>query len=208
MKRYSVPFAAVLSLFLLLLPAFGQCYSAKKKYEIWLPVQSGHRPSEWGYNYPNGRFSGVLANVYFANLGLPVYAAEEAAFFGWTPGVIGEWWWAEAYRNLSVTMIWNEAFLSDLSCDGDRYLDRHFGFADYRGSGAEVKIRIGDVAWSNYYHVMAVPLDAVLVGDSWFSLSGEVIGRQVWPEIGDFAVIQERKEGDVELPGIPAPQYF
>lgn len=35
-----------------------------------------------------------------------------------------------------LMMNWNDAWLSNKSCDGDNYLDRHYGYASYQGSGA------------------------------------------------------------------------
>lgn len=65
---------------------------------------------QWGYNYQANMFNG-----WYDNNPRPS-----------TPVTGGDW----------LMMKWNNAWLSNVDCDGDSKLDRHFGFPSYVGSGA------------------------------------------------------------------------
>lgn len=67
---------------------------------------------EWGYNYQAMMFNGYYCDSY-----------RDAA-------------WCQAYKDIELSMKWNEAWLSNQDCDGDGKLDRHYGFDSYIGSGA------------------------------------------------------------------------
>ena len=70
---------------------------------------------EWGYNYQAHIFEGLYSN---ASRPSPPYTEENAPSKTW------------------LLMKWNDAWLSNKSCDGDLLLDRHYGYETYIGSGA------------------------------------------------------------------------
>lgn len=67
---------------------------------------------DWGYNYQGHFFHGGYCDAY-----------RNAA-------------WCQPYKDVQVSMKWNDAWLSNKDCDGDGLLDRHLGFNSYIGSGA------------------------------------------------------------------------
>lgn len=67
---------------------------------------------EWGYNYQGHFFLGGYCDAY-----------RDAA-------------WCQPYKDVKLSMKWNDAWLSNVDCDGDGLLDRHYGFDSYIGSGA------------------------------------------------------------------------
>lgn len=98
--------------------------------------------------------------------------------------------------DVDLVMKWNDAWLSDSSCDGDLLLDRHYGFPSYRGSGAWVTNhqkgsyeQDGETChWNYFVKIVAAPADATLDGGVWHTADGTEIGPAIW---GDFAIIQE-----------------
>lgn len=81
-------------------------------------LQSSYGPvlttgyDQWGYNYQANMFNGKYCDSY-----------HNAA-------------WCQPYKDIDLMMKWNNAWLSNQSCDYDLLLDRHFGFDSYIGSGA------------------------------------------------------------------------
>ena len=81
----------------------------------------------------------------------------------------------------------------DEDCDGDSYLDRHAGFASYRGSGAQLTNMLrgtieqnGELCdWHYVYWIVAAPSDARLQNGVWIAADGSQLGAQIW---SDFAV--------------------
>lgn len=67
---------------------------------------------QWGYNYQANMFNGMYCDAY-----------RDAA-------------WCQQFKDVSLTMKWNNAWLSNQDCDNDALLDRHYGFSSYVGSGA------------------------------------------------------------------------
>ncbi len=65
----------------------------------------------WGYNYQARMFNGLYGN----------FSRPEPPYTDDT---------------LSLIMKWNDAWLSNKSCDDNLSLDRHYGFPGYKGSGA------------------------------------------------------------------------
>lgn len=101
--------------------------------------------------------------------------------------------------DVDLVMKWNDAWLSNKDCDGDGKLDRHYGFASYKGSGAwctnhqSGKVEWPDGSgkmktWTYQCKIVAVPSDAVLVDGWWKTAEGILIGYAIW---GDFAVTEE-----------------
>jgi hypothetical protein len=65
---------------------------------------------QWGYNYEAHMFNG-----WYDNYSRPIVPVTEGDV---------------------LMMKWNDSWLSNVDCDGDGKLDRHYGFPTYRGSGA------------------------------------------------------------------------
>ena len=95
-----------------------------------------------------------------------------------------------------LMMKWNDAWLSNKSCDSDLLLDRYYGFDSYIGSGAWLTNHmwgtyVGDdgntYAWTYFVKIVAAPADAHVTGGMWYTADGEEIGPVIW---GEFAVIQ------------------
>jgi hypothetical protein len=128
----------------------------------------------WGYNYQARIFNGTYCDAY-----------QDAA-------------WCQPYSDVELEMKWNDAWLSNSSCDNNLLLDRHFGLAAYRGSGAwttnhQKGVYFDPVTgkkqrWNYFVKIVAVPLDATLSGGTWTAVDGTQIGPMIWDE---FAIIQE-----------------
>jgi len=127
---------------------------------------------EWGYNYQAHLFSGGYCDAY-----------RDAA-------------WCQPYKDVHLMMKWNDAWLSNMDCDGDGKLDRHYGYASYIGSGAWLTNhqwgayeQDGQTCWWNYFvKIVAAPEDANLVDGVWYNADGVEIGPEIW---GAFAIIQQ-----------------
>lgn len=98
-----------------------------------------------------------------------------------------------------LIMKWNDAWLSKQDCDGNGFLDRHFGSLTYKGSGAwltnhmtgKVEWPLGSgkyKTWTYFCKIVAPPEDAVLDGAVWKTSEGITIGPALW---GQFAIIEE-----------------
>ena len=144
----------------------------------------------FGYNYQAHMFSGSYANAYLGGAGFPPYTGDAYAYLAENPLAANNWAWP--YRDVKVSMKWNDAWLSNMDCDGDGKLDRHYGFTSYIGSGAwETNHMWGEDngdKWNYFCKIVAVPLDAVKTGGIWYTADGTEIGPDIW---GVFAVIQE-----------------
>jgi len=134
-------------------------------------IQTGF--DEWGYNYEAHMFNGKYCESY-----------RNAS-------------WCLPYATVDLLMKWNDSWLSNKDCDGDQQLDRHYGFASYRGSGAWLTNHQKDTyiddkgkkqRWEYFVKIVAAPADATLNGSTWFAADGTEIGPVIW---GEFAVIQE-----------------
>jgi len=126
---------------------------------------------EWGYNYQAHMFNGGYCDAY-----------RNAA-------------WCQPYKEDELMMKWNDAWLSNMDCDDDGLLDRHYGYDSYIGSGAWLTNHIrgsyeqdGTVCeWDYFTKIIAAPLDATLIGGVWHAADGTEIGPVIW---GEFATIQ------------------
>ena len=127
----------------------------------------------WGYNYEAHIFNGRYCDSY-----------RNAA-------------WCQPYADVELLMKWNDAWLSNKSCDSDALLDRHRGFLSYIGSGAwltnhQKGVYIDDnnkkQRWEYFVKIVAVPADATEAGGIWYAADGTQIGATIW---GEFAVIQD-----------------
>jgi hypothetical protein len=155
----------------------------------------------FGYNYQARIFNGSYANVYLGGDGYPPYCGDDVAYRerlveeGYTSAPFGKWYWP--YRDVQLQMKWNDAWLSNMDCDGDGKLDRHRGFDSYIGSGAWITNHMrgedeGEV-WTYFTKIVAVPADAVLEGGIWYTADGTEIGPVIW---GQFATIQQVLSGE------------
>jgi hypothetical protein len=93
-------------------------------------------------------------------------------------------------------MKWNSAWMSNLDCDGDTKLDRHFGYSSYIGSGAWLtneqsgKVDVGGKSkqWTYFVKIVAADSTDKLINGKWYTSAGQEIGVAIW---GEFAVVQE-----------------
>lgn len=107
------------------------------------------------------------------------------------------------FCDVELIMKWNDAWLSNKSCDFDTKLDRHFGFESYRGSGAwltnhqsgwVVDAKGKRRKWTYFVKIVSAPEDAYVdapydsAGNgTYYTVDGIQIGPQIW---GAHAVIQ------------------
>lgn len=128
---------------------------------------------EWGYNYQAHLFNGGYCDAY-----------RDAA-------------WCQPYRDVQLLMKWNDAWLSNMDCNGDGLLDRHNGFNSYIGSGAwTTNHQSGEyldeegvlVKWNYFVKIVAAPADASVVDGVWYAADGTEIGAVIW---GAFAIVQQ-----------------
>jgi hypothetical protein len=145
----------------------------------------------YGYNYQAHMFDGSYANAYLNSYGFPPYMGDDAAYLAANPTVVNTWVWQ--YRADRVLMKWNDAWLSNLDCNGDGMLDRHYGYSSYIDSGAwetnhQWGTNLDSTKWDYFVKIVAPPADATPVGGNWLAADGSLIGYSIW---GDFAVTQE-----------------
>jgi hypothetical protein len=152
----------------------------------------------YGYNYQAHIFDGSYANAYLGGGGFAPYLgsgeAYDAAYLVDNPGAGGTWYWP--YRSTRVLMKWNDAWLSNLDCNGDWLLDRHYGYVSYKDSGAWETNHMWDsytdsisgtmCTWNWFTKIVAAPEDATLTGGYWYNSDGTEIGTVLW---GEFATI-------------------
>lgn len=100
------------------------------------------------------------------------------------------------YDDVTLIMKWNDAWLSNMDCDEDGLLDRHYGFDSYIGSGAWLTNHQSGFEegkkWTYFVKIVAVPADAYVDGDKWYQADGMEIGPVIW---GAFAVILRVESG-------------
>jgi len=92
------------------------------------------------------------------------------------------------YCDVNLIMKWNDAWLSNVDCDEDDLLDRHYGFASYIGSGAWLTNHQWGEGWNYFVKIVAAPLDAYTSDGSWYAADGVEIGPVIW---GAFAIVQQ-----------------
>lgn len=127
---------------------------------------------KWGYNYQARIFNGYYCDAY-----------RDAA-------------WCQPWKEVRLIMKWNDAWLSNMDCDGDGLLDRHYGYTSYIGSGAwctnhmsgEYELDGKKCLWEEFVKIVAAPADAILLGGVWYAADGTEIGPSIW---GEFAIIQD-----------------
>jgi hypothetical protein len=102
------------------------------------------------------------------------------------------------YCDDDLIMVWNDAWLSNKSCDEDNLLDRHYGSPSYLGSGAWLtNYQAGEYEdeatgqickWNYFVKIVAMPEDAYKVEGVWYNADDVAIGPDIW---GQFAIVQE-----------------
>ena len=148
----------------------------------------------WGYNYQARMFNGGYCDAY-----------RNAA-------------WCQPYKDVSLIMKWNDAWLSNKDCSNDGLLDRYYGFSSYIGSGAwltnhqsgSYELNGEACNWNYFVKIVAAPADATKAGGVWYAADGTEIGTVIW---GEFAIIQQvENDPCAELNGVsynsPAPTGF
>ena len=95
------------------------------------------------------------------------------------------------FGSYKIMLKWNDVYLSNKDCDGDGFLDRHYGFDSYIGSGAWwtehwTGTDWNGCNWNHFLKIVAVPTDAYIQGYYWYTSDGEEIG----PALGEFAITQ------------------
>src|SRR3989338_10766222 len=102
--------------------------------------------------------------------------------------------WCQPYKDVSLIMKWNDAWLSNKDCNKDGLLDRYYGFSSYVGSGAwltnhmsgsytsTVNGKEKEFTWTYFVKIVAVPSDATLVGSLWYDAASVEIGPVIWGE--------------------------
>lgn len=118
---------------------------------------------QWGYNYQAHLFNGLDCN----------HDRDGAD--------------CQPSDNVELSMKWNDAYLSNQDCDGDGFLDRHYGFASYQGSGAWLTNHYAGTytyngktcRWSEVYKFVAAPADAHQADGMWYAADGTEIGQVV-----------------------------
>jgi hypothetical protein len=125
---------------------------------------------ERGYNYQGRMFSGSFCDAY----------GDEAL--------------CQLFEGIDLLMQWNDQWLSNEDCDGDRLLDLHRGFDSYIGSGAWVTNQMtgeyldeegNPCQLSSFAKIVAVPVDAVLKDGIWYTAGNDLIGANI---LGEFAI--------------------
>ena len=97
------------------------------------------------------------------------------------------------YCDVDLMMKWNDAWLSNVSCDEDYKLDRHYDYLSYIGSGAWLTnhqrgVNEDGSHWEYFVKIVAAPADATVAGGFWYTADGTEIGPVIW---GEFAIIQQ-----------------
>ncbi len=85
------------------------------------------------------------------------------------------------YCDVKLVMKWNDAWLSNMDCDGDDALDRYYGFESYIGSGAWLTnhqwgYNDDGTKWVYFVKIVAAPADATVDGGKWYAADGTEIG--------------------------------
>ena len=174
MKKTLLVIVVIVSISLFSSMSFAQCVTIQDGVlagSDGVLLQTGY--DAWGYNYQAHIFNGYYCDAY-----------RNAA-------------WCQAYVDVELEMKWNDAWMSNQSCDGNGSLDRHYGFPSYKGSGAwETNHQKGTYVdtngkkqrWNYFVKIVAAPLNAYASGGMYYAADGSEIGPVIWT---DFAIIQE-----------------
>jgi hypothetical protein len=166
------------------------------------PLQLGY--DVFGYNYQAHLFVGWYYN--YNTSGLPPYEGDDDAYYQRLVDeefvvsradaeAMMETKWTWPYRNVLLIMKWNDAWLSNMDCDGDGKLDRHFGYDSYIGSGAwETNHMFGTnpdgTRWNYFVKIVAAPAEAYKVGGYWYTVDGIEIGPVIWSSFAKIQIVE------------------
>ena len=133
------------------------------------PITTGY--DQWGYNYQGHMFNGGYCDAYRGAT------------------------WCQEYADVELMMKWNDAWLSNKSCDDDLLLDRQGGYPTYIGSGAWLTNHQAGLVlangkmrkWTYFVKIVAAPDDATVIDGVWWTVDGIELGPVIW---GSFAVVQ------------------
>jgi hypothetical protein len=101
--------------------------------------------------------------------------------------------WAYPYREVDLTMKWNDAWISNMDRDEDGELDRHWGYPSYADSGAWLTNHQSGVdEGENWVYFVKIVTPSPLRGDYvsggyWYTSDDIEIGPVIW---GAFAKVQ------------------
>ncbi len=170
----------------------------------WLedqPLQVGY--DAFGYNYQAHLFNGSYANAYLGKDGFPPYEGDTDAYLAENPDFVvylaedkARYW---QYRDVELTMKWNDAWLSNKDCNDDGILDRP---SNPIGSGAwdtnhQSGVYDDGTKWTYFVKIVAAPAYAYkepanangsTIPGTWYTADGTEIGPVIW---GSFARIQQ-----------------
>jgi len=184
----------------------GEVFYSAGHYLAGQPIPTGF--DDYGYNYQGHMFKGSYYNSYAGGAGYPPYLGDDEAYLAENPDAANHWAWP--YREVKLTMKWNDAWISNKDFDGDNLLDRHYGYPGYPDSGAWLTnhqsgeyVLDGEVIKWNYFVKIVTPSPAngdVLLDGVWYDADGVEIGPVIW---GAFAtVMQVENDPGMDLHGV------
>ena len=143
----------------------------------------------FGYNYQAHMFSGSYFNAYAGGAGFSPYEGDDDAYLIENPGAANHWAWP--YRDIDLSMKWNDAWLSNQDMNSDGALDRHYGYPGYTDSGAwltnhmsgsnevEVDGKIRQAHWTYFVKIVTPSSLATKTDGVWYNEEGiEIAGPQ------------------------------
>lgn len=168
--------------------------------------------NEFGYNYGSGSFNGNYYNFILvqSESPLPPFIDDEKTYLARNSGATGEWSWQ--FRDVKLSVNWNESFLSSKDCNKDGFLDRASDSSgSYLGTDAWVTMHADgkynssvddtqECTIKDFVKLVAAPKTAYLNEDvaGYFgegvyfdSKGGQEIGPALWR---DFIVVQSKTE--------------
>lgn len=160
------------------------------------PIETGFDP--YGYNYQGHMFSGSYFNSYAGGAGFPAWEGDDDAYLADNPTADLHWAWP--YREVNLSMKWNDAWISNQDLDEDGSLDRHAGYPSYTGSGAWLtnhqsgtyvttkKGKDKKSHWTYFTKIVTPGFSAYQLGGVWYDVNNLEIGPAIW---GAFATVQE-----------------
>lgn len=172
----------------------GQVFYSSGHYLAGTPIPTGF--DDYGYNYQAHMFRGSYYNSYAGGDGYPAWTGNDEAYLAENPAAASHWAWP--YREVSLTMKWNDAWISNVDHDGDNLLDRHWGYTSYDGSGAWLtNHQSGEDEGVHWTYFVKIVTPSTADGDYldtgvWYNSEGVEIGPVIW---GAFAIIQQVESG-------------
>ena len=125
---------------------------------------------KWGYNYETHLFKGTYCNAFQNSQ------------------------WCQPWKNDQLSLRWNDQWLSNRDCDGDRELDRYREHSSYIGSGAWLRGHQSGIsesengekcAWNYFMKIIAKPNKDFDCNDQG--------GEEIWGDFCKFSNIDNEK---------------